>query len=79
MFHEFIYEFRCSKVPYDDKFELQFNSTCTNNGFSGSTSALSRGGRIWRKVTTKSLCSHLVVNISRSLASNCAGKPPVSK
>ena len=65
----------CRAVP-DDKFEVQIDSTCTIIGFS--TSALSRGDRIWRKGTTKFSCSHLVVDISRSWASNCAGKPPVS-
>ena len=65
----------CRAVP-DDKFEVQNDPTCTNIGFS--TSALSRGDRIWRKGTTKFSCSHLAVDISRSWASNCAGKPPVS-
>ena len=58
------------------KFEMQNDPTCTNIGFS--TSALPKDDRIWRKGTTKFSCSHLAVDISRCLASNCAGKPPVS-
>ena len=55
---------------------MQIYPTCTNFGFS--TSAFSRGDKIWRKGTTKYSCSHLAVDISRCWASNCAGKPPVS-
>ena len=47
--------------------------SCTNIGFS--TSALSRGDRIWRKRTIR--YGHLAVDISWCRASNCAGKPPL--
>ena len=53
------------------KFKVQIDPTCTNIGFS--ISALSRGGRIWRKGTTKFLCSHLAVDILWNRADNCAG------
>ena len=55
----------CRAVP-DDKFEVQIDPTCTKVGFT--TSALSRGDRIWRKGTSKFSCSHLVVYISLRLA-----------
>ena len=62
-------------VP-DDRFGVLNNPTCTNVGFSWSSTSRKEG--IWRKGTTIFSLCHLAVYISCYLANSCTEQPPQS-